>query len=520
MKTTKMMMVMAMMFVMLTAGFAVAAIEIDNSNGFTGSQTLTSNPVSTATVTGVEAYAGGGTGIGTGGTSIVDNSGNSRNDIKVNAAGGEGGKADASMKNSGNLNLNQTDKSRSLGALPQAYNHAIGLPLVPMVSYGESITGLPIDALMADCEYFNGEIFNTMIASMEKADLEWRDVQKRVKGYPYIKHSYGALSADVNVHFMRAETLVRLIKENRIAVRSIKDVGGFTYNTTYKVGDPMLPQYLNMFAYQDARANGANVVVYKHQFNQKSFESEAKELGGGISWSAITKYLLSGFGIALNAGVVSGQNTETGRPGEAYYFVHIDGFVPSMCMEKVVATYIAPQQPTAPPVVEKKPEPVPQPTVCSQSKMEMFLKRIHELTFSEEVGNKGIEFCEPFCYNNYIKRAERGHLRFEMYICTKDVKYLYGAIEDFEIAERNKIYGYDLHKHSDVEDIIIGVEKDLSAAIYQRDKSIYAFYNPVMKNIPGLDHLRKKRGMKWERQEVLKLRFLVENYATEVSPSK
>ncbi|KKP96213.1 MAG: hypothetical protein UR99_C0022G0001, partial [Candidatus Moranbacteria bacterium GW2011_GWD2_36_12] len=53
----------------------------------------------------------------------------------------------------------------------------------------------------------------------------------------------------------------------------------------------------------------------------------------------------------------------------------------------------------------------------------------------------------------------------------------------------------------------------------QRDKSIYAFYNPVMKNIPGLDHLRKKRGMKWEKQEVLKLRFLVENYATEVSPS-
>ncbi|KKP96179.1 MAG: hypothetical protein UR99_C0023G0001, partial [Candidatus Moranbacteria bacterium GW2011_GWD2_36_12] len=114
--------------------------------------------------------------------------------------------------------------------------------------------------------------------------------------------------------------------------------------------------------------------------------------------------------------------------------------------------------PPAPPVAEKKPEPAPKPVVCSQSKMEMFLKRIHELTFSKEAGNKGIEFCEPFCYNNYIKRAERGHLRFEMYICTKDVKYLYGAIEDFEIAERNKIYGYDLHKHSDVEDIIIGVE--------------------------------------------------------------
>ncbi|MDD5464529.1 MAG: hypothetical protein PHP62_05265 [Candidatus Moranbacteria bacterium] len=90
------MMLMAMMLVMLTAGVAVADnTNIDTSNEGTFTQTTTANPNATATVSGVEAFAGGGTGVGIGGAGIVDHSGNSENNIKVNA--------DASMKDSGNV---------------------------------------------------------------------------------------------------------------------------------------------------------------------------------------------------------------------------------------------------------------------------------------------------------------------------------------------------------------------------------------------------------------------------------
>ncbi|MDO8241193.1 MAG: hypothetical protein Q7T51_04405 [Candidatus Moranbacteria bacterium] len=58
-----------------------------------------------------------------------------------------------------------------------------------------------------------------------------------------------------------------------------------------------------------------------------------------------------------------------------------------------------------------------------------------------------IDGCDRWSFYNMTKRLERAHDYIELYACTRDVKYLRLAENDYQIAESNHQLGWDISKH-------------------------------------------------------------------------
>ena len=76
----------------------------------------------------------------------------------------------------------------------------------------------------------------------------------------------------------------------------------------------------------------------------------------------------------------------------------------------------------------------PQAKGCNPSRI---WARIHDL-------EKGVQKCTRWCLNNLELRSKLGEAYIDLYQCTGDKKYLSTAIEQFKIAERNYLKGFDI----------------------------------------------------------------------------
>lgn len=86
--------------------------------------------------------------------------------------------------------------------------------------------------------------------------------------------------------------------------------------------------------------------------------------------------------------------------------------------------------PVCPPVVEKQP--------CGD--VELILARIHSL-------EKEVVDCKLYCYNNLCLRKALQFAYIDLFVCTKNKRYLETAIYHAEVAERNFYKGADIRSH-------------------------------------------------------------------------
>lgn len=114
-----------------------------------------------------------------------------------------------------------------------------------------------------------------------------------------------------------------------------------------------------------------------------------------------------------------------------------------VCLEKPCPPPAPCPPPPAPPEV-KKPCP-PQEPPCDLTKI---WERIHEL-------EREVQKCTRYCFNNLKLRYALEKEYIELYVCTKEKRYLDSAIYHAEVAERNYRKGYDIAAHRAEADQVI-----------------------------------------------------------------
>ena len=143
----------------------------------------------------------------------------------------------------------------------------------------------------------------------------------------------------------------------------------------------------------------------------------------------------SGVGTGVNFGAYI-NNTRT----EDMYELNV------VCLKGGV--YVPPPPaPPAPPEV-KQPEPPPCPPQEPPCDLTKIWERIHEL-------EREVQKCTRYCFNNLKLRYALEKEYIELYVCTKEKRYLDSAIYHAEVAERNYRKGYDIAAHRAEADQVI-----------------------------------------------------------------
>lgn len=186
--------------------------------------------------------------------------------------------------------------------------------------------------------------------------------------------------------------------------------------------------YMVEAVYPYAKIGGANLLIRIDDFFWAKVKSGSWGAGIGGIFSGIINCFTGGAG-SVNGGYSSGSSMEYVAGGELYLAVRMT--------EKPCPP------PPAPPEV-KQPCP-PQEPPCDLTKI---WERIHEL-------EREVQKCTRYCFNNLKLRYALEKEYIELYVCTKETRYLDSAIYNAEVAERNYRKGYDIAAHRAEADQVI-----------------------------------------------------------------
>jgi len=201
----------------------------------------------------------------------------------------------------------------------------------------------------------------------------------------------------------------------------------------------------------------ARVFGKKRDINESLIALAAKEgMKSGATGMSImirVKNRTNSKGLSFGAGAGAGlsipcnNGVGTGISFGAYLSsVAIEDEIELTVLYLIVGPPEAPCPPPAPPEV-KKPEPPcpPQEPPCDLTKI---WERIHEL-------EREVQKCTRYCFNNLKLRYALEKEYIELYVCTKETRYLDSAIYNAEVAERNYRKGYDIAAHRAEADQVI-----------------------------------------------------------------
>lgn len=425
--------VLVVMVVMLfSAGLSFADdITLENGNQVNTSQTVTANPTSTSSVSGITAGAtGGNVGMENVGNSLIKDSGNSSIDRSGNST----------IRGSGNSNVDvRIDEARQF--LPASVG---GVTLQLIAPADPNAQHSVAQGNVREFGYFNQESYDTMINFLNEAHeidsntRTWSDLKEQLVIQPRIDR------------FRKDQQNKQwpLSNEERMIIVGSKYVEGMTINPAYVFGqivvrdkkpveNPVENIYLGVALYPYAKKVGANVIMKEDAYFRAKTTSGGWGAQVGGAFSTIVN-CLTGWAGGLNAGFSSSSASLEITGGERYVLLYI----PELTV-------------TTPTVKIEKSTPAPAPVAtCDPDQI---------LWDIQDIETK-IRNCKFWSRDNLEYRARAAYLYAKYYICTGKLnkKLLAKAIKHAELAQTN----YDeVHKEPINERIVSLIGWDEKGAV-------------------------------------------------------
>jgi hypothetical protein len=253
---------------------------------------------------------------------------------------------------------------------------------------------------------FTQVTFNSMVTFLEKAHemddntRDWKDLREDLVIQPRFDHPYPALSDTTPVYVLGVD-------DYRIAnIQASEVVGYLTVRDRKPKENSVDSMYFVEAAYPYAKLGGANVLVKVDSYFWTKVKSGSWGAGIGSALSTMLSCLTSG-GLSGQMGMSSGNAMEHAAGGEMYLALHIT-FRPCP----------PPKRPCPPTIEQPKQKPCPPP--CTKSEMELIQERIN-------IAERKIVSCTTWCYDNEVNRRDAAEANIDMFICTRDIRYLKAA---------------------------------------------------------------------------------------------